>query len=110
MDESTLEQVLSLEDLLSKGDIGGLFKSYGMFIQVAYTFDKKCDFNELFFELGQWVLNGGTDLSKVNENFQNNLFTLTGTLNELAEIFFNSERKIDWTDLDGAFSTYKKLG
>ena len=62
MDEKTLSDIVKLEELLSAGDIGGLFRSSGAIFSLAYTFDKTCDLNELFYELGQWAFTNTTTL------------------------------------------------
>jgi hypothetical protein len=78
MDENSFQDIVKLEDLLSAGDIGGLFKSSASIYQLAYSFDKACDFNELFFQLGQWAMMNGTTLDNITVAFQKNLFQLTG--------------------------------
>jgi hypothetical protein len=102
MDESTLERMKTIEDLVSSGDIIGLFKSSGQMFALTYTFDKTCDMNELFFEMGQWAFKNGTTMEDVNNNFKNNLFSLTGAINDIAQVFFGKNQVIDWTDLDKA--------
>ena len=103
MDEQSLQDIMKLEDLLSAGDIGGLFRSSGAIFSLAYTFDKTCDLNELFFELGQWAFKDGTTLDQINTAFQKNLFLLTGSLNEIFQVFFGNNAALDWNDLDGCF-------
>lgn len=39
-------------------------------------------------------------------NFMNNLFTLTGSLNNIAGMLFSNTQTIDWTDLNGCFTKY----
>ena len=96
--------------MLSAGDIIGLVRSSGKIFAISYTFDKTCDLNELFFEMGQWAFKNGTTIDDVNNNFKNNLFSLTGAINEIAQVFFGKDKNIDWTDLDKCTTKYTILG
>ncbi|CDW88945.1 UNKNOWN [Stylonychia lemnae] len=110
MDQDTLVKIVSIEQILSSGDVLGLFKSSGDLFALAYTFDKTCDLNELFFELSSWAFKNGTTGEQINENFKSNLFSLTGAVNEIAQVFFSGNKQIDFTDLEKAKSQYTLLG
>jgi len=111
MDETSLQSIITLEDLLSAGDIGGLFKSSSAFFNLAYSFDKACDLNEMIYQSVQWAYQNGTTLDQIQANFQSNLFTLTGALNEVFSVFFgNNNGVLDWTDLTGCKAKYLTLG
>lgn len=111
MGEQSYKDIIKLENLLSAGDIGGLFKSSGSIFALAYTFDKTCDLNELFFQLGQYAINNGTTPEQISLNLQNNMFSLIGNVNQILEVFFGNENKaIDWLDLDACFTKYQTLG
>jgi hypothetical protein len=100
MNEDVFKEVVSIETLISSGDILGLVRSSGKIFKVFYDFDKTCDLNELFFTMGQWAFKNGTNIDEINNNFKNNLFALTGAVNEIAQVFFGKDHNIDWTDLD----------
>lgn len=111
MGEQAYKDIIKLEALLSGGDIGGLFKSSGAIFNLAYSFDKACDFNELSYQLTQFAINSGVTLEIVMANLQKNIFTLIGNINEILEVFFGSDNsKIEWTNLDGCFTKYQTLG
>lgn len=94
-----------MESLLSAGDIGGLFKASGSIFALAYTFDKTCDLNELFFQLGQYAINNGTTPEQIMQNLNSNMFSLIGNVNQILEVFFGNSgtKTINWTDLDACF-------
>ena len=54
LDDSFVTSFITIEDALSAGDIGGVFKQMGNIYQIAYNLDKSCNFNELSYLLGQY--------------------------------------------------------
>jgi len=110
MDSDVYNEVISIENLLSSGDILNLLKSSGTIWSVFYTFDKTCDLNELFYAMGQFAFKEGVSIDDINNNFKNNLFALTGAINEIAQVFFGKDHNIDWTDLDKCTTKYNVLG
>jgi hypothetical protein len=111
MGESTYQDIVTLENLLSAGDIGGLFKSSGAVFNLAYNFDKACDFNELSYQMTQFAINSGLTFDILMANLQKNMFMLIGNVNEILQVFFGgSNATIAWTDLDGCFTKYQTLG
>jgi len=54
LDTSFTKSFLKIEDALSAMDIGALFSVSGDIYSVSYSLDKACNFNELFYIIGQY--------------------------------------------------------
>jgi len=107
LDENTLQMILHIEELWSAGDIGGLFAAMPTFFKLSYVFEKTCNINLLTYATLDWAANNGTNMTMIQQNLLNNIFVLTGDVNEILSVYFgNGGNKIDWTDLADAYVTY----
>ena len=63
----------------------------------------------MWYELSTWCVRGNCSLSSIGTSFTKNLFSLTGAINEIAEIaveLWKSDGVTDYTLLDEAYYTY----
>ena len=112
MDVDSTNQVISIVNSLQGGDILDIFKHFSVVYQLAYIFDKKCRLQELNFELTTWCVRQECSLTSLGSNFTKNIFSLTGAINEVAQIIFAiaGGQDLDYEDLDEAFDTFLNLG
>ena len=76
-----------------------------------YRFDNTCGFNDVFYESMQWAVNNGTTMKQIEVNLKNNIFVLTGALNDILSVSFEEAgKKADEIDLDKVFKTFETLG
>lgn len=65
LDDSFITSMINIENALSAGDIGGLFAQMSSIYQIGYNLDKSCNFNELFFLLGQYCYKTNCNINDI---------------------------------------------
>ena len=113
MDQETTNQIMAIDKSISGGDILDIFKHLSVVYQIAYTFDKKCRLQELEFELTTWCVRTECSVNSLGSNFTKNIFSLTGAINEVAQILFavfGGAGELDYDDLEEGFDTFSNLG
>eukprot|EP00347_Sterkiella_histriomuscorum_P014144 403361995 len=110
LDETFIGSFIKIEDAVSAFDIGRLFGSMGDIYQIGYNLDKSCNFNELFYMLGQYCYKTNCNFDDIQKNLLSNLFTLTGSINNIADLMFSNGKTQDLTDLSTCFTTFNGVG
>lgn len=107
MDQTLINQVLAIEDTVATLDTILILKSFGVLYQINRNFDKKCKTNEMMFEMTTWCIRSNQcSWDKLMASIKKNIFVMTGSINDVMQLFFGENSEMDINDLDNAFYTW----
>ena len=99
--------MLAIEDTIATLDTMMILKSFGVMYQINRNLDKKCKTNEMMFEMTTWCLRSNAcSWDRLMGSLKKNIFVMTGSMNDIMQLFFGENAEMDINDLDNAFYTW----
>ncbi|CDW90959.1 UNKNOWN [Stylonychia lemnae] len=109
LQSSFVNPAIQVEDAFSAGNTFKILAVMSPMIQIAYNLQKSCNLNELIWMLLSVCEKGSCNSSTVVSNATKNLFSFTGSFNNIAESFTDS-KKTSFTNLALISQQYNDIG